>query len=183
MSVTEQPQNHEPQGGAAAMHPGAGTGVDKAQYGLAALLILLGAYTIYDATTLKIGFGDPVGPRVFPYVIGTVSVILGVLLGVATARGDRGEQEAGEDVDLTAGADMVTVLKLIGILVFNIVTVNILGWAITGAVLFAGCAWSLGSRTLIRDIVIGLVLSVGSWYFFYSGLDIPLSPGILDGIL
>jgi hypothetical protein len=24
---------------------------------------------------------------------------------------------------------------------------------------------------------------VGSWYFFYSGLDIPLSPGILDGIL
>lgn len=158
-------------------------GVDAAQYGLAALLLLFGAYTIYDATTLKVGFGDPVGPRVFPYIIGAVMVALGVLLGLATARGDRGEPEEGEDVDLSVRPDMVTVLKLVAILVFNIATIDFLGWAITGAILFAGCAWALGSRTLLRDIVVGVVLSVGSWYFFYSGLDIPLSPGILDGIL
>ena len=158
-------------------------GVDAAQYGLAALLLLFGAYTIYDATTLKVGFGDPVGPRVFPYIIGAVMVALGVLLALATARGDRGEPEEGEDVDLSVRPDMVTVLKLVAILVFNIATIDFLGWAITGAILFAGCAWALGSRTLLRDIVVGVVLSVGSWYFFYSGLDIPLSPGILDGIL
>jgi putative tricarboxylic transport membrane protein len=159
---------------------GADHGIDRAQYGMAALLLALGAYTIYDATTLKVGFADPVGPRVFPYVIGAVMLVLGVLLGLATARG---EPEEGEDVDLTARPDMVTVLKLVGILVFNIATIDFLGWAITGAILFAGCAWALGSRTLLRDIVIGVVLSVGSWYFFYSGLDIPLSPGILDGVL
>jgi putative tricarboxylic transport membrane protein len=158
-------------------------GVDAAQYGMAALLLILGAYTIYDATTLKVGFGDPVGPRVFPYIIGAMMVGLGVLLGLATARGDRGEPEEGEDVDLSTRPDMITVLKLVGILVFNIATIDFLGWAITGAILFAGCAWALGSRTLLRDIVVGVVLSVGSWYFFYSGLDIPLSPGILDGIL
>ena len=158
-------------------------GVDKAQYGMAALLAALGLYTVFDATTLKVGFADPVGPRVFPYVIGSVMVLLGILLAVATARGDRGEPEGGEDVDLDARPDMVTVLKLVGILVFNIATIDFLGWAVTGAILFAGCAWSLGSRTPVRDIVIGVVISVGSWYFFYSGLDIPLSPGILDGIL
>lgn len=163
--------------------PGADPGVDRAQYGLAALLLVLGAYTIYDATTLKVGFADPVGPRVFPYVIGAVMVVLGILLAVATSRGDRGEPEEGEDVDLSAKPDMVTVLKLVAILVFNIATIDFLGWAITGVILFAGCAWALGSRTLLRDLVIGIVLSVGSWYFFYSGLDIPLSPGILDGIL
>jgi putative tricarboxylic transport membrane protein len=27
------------------------------------------------------------------------------------------------------------------------------------------------------------VLAVGSWYFFYVGLDVPLTPGILDGVL
>ena len=58
-----------------------------------------------------------------------------------------------------------------------------LGWAITGGLLFAGCAWALGSRTLVRDLIIGFVLSVASWYFFYVGLGVPLSPGILDGIL
>ena len=35
----------------------------------------------------------------------------------------------------------------------------------------------------ILNVVIGTVMSVGTWYFFYSGLDIPLSPGILDGVL
>ena len=48
---------------------------DLAQLGLAALLVVVGAYTFWEATTLRVGFGDPVGPRVFPYVIGAVTVI------------------------------------------------------------------------------------------------------------
>jgi hypothetical protein len=50
--------------------------------------------------------------------------------------------------------------KLVAILVLNILLVNILGWPITGALLFAGCAWSLGSRTLVRDLLVGAVLAV-----------------------
>jgi putative tricarboxylic transport membrane protein len=156
---------------------------DPAQYGLAAVLTIIGAYTVVDARGLSVGFGDPVGPRVFPYVVGAGMIVLGVLLAVATARGDVGEAEAGEDIDLTAPADWATVGKLVAVLVLNLLLVNVLGWAITGALLFAGCAWALGSRTLVRDLLIGAVLSVGSWYFFYSGLDVPLPPGILDGIL
>ena len=68
-------------------------------------------------------------------------------------------------------------------MVLNLLFVNLLGWAITGALLFAGCAWALGSRTLLRDLIVGAVLSVGYWYFFYVALDVPLAPGILDGIL
>lgn len=157
--------------------------VDKAQYAVAAGLAVVGAYTIYDATTLTVGFGDPVGPRAFPYVIGTVMVLLGVLLAVATARGDVPHAEGGEDVDLTMRADWATVARLLGVLLFTVVTVNWLGWAISGAVLFAGSAWSLGSRTPLRDVLVGAVLSVGSWYGFYVGLDIPLTPGVLDGVL
>ncbi len=57
------------------------TRIDKAQYGVAALLAAVGAYTVYDATTLNVGFGDPVGPRAFPYVIGTVLVGAGRAAG------------------------------------------------------------------------------------------------------
>jgi putative tricarboxylic transport membrane protein len=156
--------------------------VDKAQYGLAAALLLVGLYTIIDARGLAVGFGDPIGPRVFPYLIGTGMIVLSVLLAVATARGDVAHAEAGEDVDLTSPADWVTVGKLLGILVLNILVVNLLGWAVTGALLFAGCAWALGSRTLVRDVLVGAVMSVASWYFFW-GLGVPLPPGILDGIL
>lgn len=157
--------------------------VDRAQYALAAVLLLVGVYTIVDARGLNVGFGDPVGPRVFPYAIGTGMVVLAVLLALATSRGDLPQAEEGEDVDLTTPADWVTVAKLVGILVLNLLLVNVLGWAITGALLFAGCAWALGSRTLLRDVLVGAALSVGTWYFFYVGLGIPLTPGILDGIL
>jgi putative tricarboxylic transport membrane protein len=58
-----------------------------------------------------------------------------------------------------------------------------LGWAITGALMFAGCATVLGSKHYVRNIVIGAILSVTSFYAFYSGLGIPLPAGILDGIL
>jgi putative tricarboxylic transport membrane protein len=157
--------------------------VDRAQYVLAAALAVVGIYTLVDARGLNVGFGDPIGPRVFPYVVGGAMIVLAVVLAVATARGDVAEGEEGEDIDLTTPIDWLTVGKLVGILVLNLLLVNVLGWAITGALLFAGCAWALGSRTLLRDLIVGAVLSVASWYFFYVGLGVPLTPGILDGIL
>lgn len=163
-----------------ATEPGA---IDRAQFGLAGFLALLGGYTVYDASTLDVGFADPVGPRVFPYVTGSALLLLAVLLVVATLRGSRPEADDGEDIDLDTPADWVTVGKLIGVLVFTIATIGVLGWAISGALLFAGAAWALGSTTLVRDVIVGAVMSVGSWYGFYVGLGIPLSPGLLDGIL
>lgn len=168
-SRTSRPHDHAPR--------------DLAQLGLAAVLVLVGAVTLLDASRLDVGFADPVGPRVFPTVIGVGTVVLGVLLAVSALRGGRGEVEGGEDVDLSQGSDWLTVARLVGVLVLTVLTVGWLGWAITGALLFAGAAWSLGSRTLVRDVLVGAVLSVGSWYAFYAGLGIPLSPGLLDGIL
>ena len=156
---------------------------DLAQLGLAAVTAVVGAYTLYDATTLRVGFADPVGPKVFPYVIGAGLLVTSVLLGVSALRGDVPEAEGGEDVDLDVKADWVTVAKLVGIIGITIVTVGFLGWAISGAILFAGATWALGSRTLVRDVIVGCVLSVASWYAFYVGLGIPLSAGILDGVL
>jgi putative tricarboxylic transport membrane protein len=163
--------------------PGEGPRRDLAQLGLAAVTAVVGAYTIYDASTLQVGFADPVGPRIFPYAIGAGLLITSVLLVLAALRGDVPEAEGGEDVDLDVRADWVTVAKLVGIIGVTIATVGFLGWAISGAILFAGSTWALGSRTLVRDVLVGCVLSVASWYAFYVGLGIPLSAGILDGIL
>lgn len=158
--------------------------VDKAQYGLAAFLVAVGAYVVYDASTLPPAFSDqPVQPYAMPYVVGAGLVLLGVLLAIATARGDRPEAEEGEDIDLTQGTDVRTVALLAGVLIVNIALIDFLGWAITGALLFAGAAFALGSRTWVRDIAVGVALSVGTWYGFYVGLGIPIPAGILDGVL
>lgn len=158
--------------------------VDKAQYGLAAFLLAAGAYVLYDATTIGDGFADqPVQPYAFSYVVGAVLVVLAVLLAVATARGDRPEAEDGEDVDLSGGSDWRTVALLGAAFALNIALIDWLGWAITGALLFAGAAAALGSRTHVRDLAIGAALSVLTWYGFYVGLGIPIPAGVLDGIL
>ncbi|NYI46356.1 putative tricarboxylic transport membrane protein [Nocardioides aromaticivorans] len=158
--------------------------VDRAQYGLAGFLVVVGGYVLYDAWSLEPAFADqPVQPYAIPYVVGAGLVVLGILLGIATARGDRPEAEEGEDIDLTQGTDVRTVALLAGVLVVNIALIDLLGWAITGALLFAGSAFALGSRTWVRDLAVGAALSVGTWYGFYVGLGIPIPAGILDGVL
>lgn len=181
MNTTTEP-------GAPAREPGAPTRepalIDKAQYGLAAFLVLAGGYVVYDASTLNEAFSDqPVQPYTLPFVIGGGLVVLGILLAIATARGNRPEAEEGEDIDLTQGTDARTVGLLALVLVGNIVLIEWLGWAITGAFLFAGAATVLGSRNWVRNIAVGIVLSVGSWYGFYVGLGVPIPAGILDGVL
>jgi putative tricarboxylic transport membrane protein len=158
--------------------------VDKAQYGMAAFLVAAGGYVLYDASTLEKAFADqPVQPYALPNVVGAVLVLLGILLGIATARGNRPEAEEGEDVDLSHGTDLRTVGLLVAVLVANIVLIDLLGWAITGALLFAGAAGVLGSRSHVRDLAVGAALSVGTWYGFYVGLGIPIPAGVLDGVL
>ncbi|WP_198539034.1 tripartite tricarboxylate transporter TctB family protein [Mycolicibacterium wolinskyi] len=159
--------------------------VDKAQYLVCLVLVVVGGFLIFDALTLAEGFAkvDPVGPKLFPLVIGIVLIALAVVLAAAIPRGSVGEADAGEDVDPNSPGDWRTVGLLVGLFVLVIVLVEPLGWAITGTLLFAGAATILGNRHYVRNIAIGAVLSVASFYAFYSGLGIPLPAGILDGIL
>ena len=93
------------------------------------------------------------------------------------------KRTAGEDIDPNTPSDWRTVGMLVGLFVATIVLVVPLGWAITGTLLFAGAATILGSKHYLRNILIGAVLALASFYAFYSGLGIPLPAGILDGIL
>lgn len=158
--------------------------VDTAQYGLAAFLAVVGGVIVFDATTLDKGFADqPVQPYAFPFVVGGALIALAVLLAVATARGSVPQADEGEDIDLTVQAEWMTIAKLVAVFVANMLLIGWLGWAISGALLFAGSAYVLGSPAHVRNLAIGFALSLGTWYGFYSGLGIPIPAGILDGVL
>ena len=162
-----------------------GRSVDYAQYIVVAVLALVGAFMIYNGLTLPEGFAkvDPLGPSFFPLVIGIAAIVLAVALAVAIPRGSKGEADAGEDIDPDMPSDWRTVGLLVALFVAMILLVNPLGWVIMGTLFFAGAATVLGSNHYVRNVVIGLVLALASFYAFYSGLGIPLPAGILDGIL
>lgn len=115
--------------------------------------------------------------------VGALLVFLAVLLAVDLLRGGRGEQEGGEDVDLSHGSDWRTVGLLSAVLAFNAAFIDTLGWPLTGAILFFGATFALGGRHLVRTAIIAVLLSIGSWYLFYLGLGIELPVGLLEGVL
>lgn len=152
---------------------------------VALLLLGLGLAVVADANGLQEGLGrnTAIGPKVIPFTVGAGLALIGLLLAVDVLRGGRGEQEAGEDVDLTHGSDWRTVAILAASFVANIVLIERVGWPISGAVLFFGSAYALGSRRTVRDVAIALTLSIGTWYLFVVGLGIDLPVGVLEGIL
>jgi putative tricarboxylic transport membrane protein len=165
--------------------PGGATEQGRSEFGVALFLGALGVLVVVQALLLpesRIARG-PVGPGAIPVVVGTLLVIVSGFLAVDVWRGGRGEPEGGEDVELTGHSDWRTVLLLAAAFVSNALLIESLGWPISGAILFWGSAFALGSRHYIRDAAIAIVLSVGSWYLFALGLGIVLPVGILRGIL
>jgi putative tricarboxylic transport membrane protein len=156
----------------------------RSELGVALLLLVLGGWAVIDALRLQeLANRGPIGPKTVPLVVGGLLVLTAVLLAINVLRGGRGEQEAGEDIDLGHGSDFKTLGLLVAAFVANALLIERLGWPVSGAVLFFGTTYALGGRHLIRMVIISIALSVGTWYLFNLGLDIKLPVGILKGIL
>jgi putative tricarboxylic transport membrane protein len=157
----------------------------RSEYGVALFLAALGLLVIVQALLIpesRIVRG-PVGPAAVPMVVGGLLVVVGIVLALDIRRGGRGEPEGGEDVELTGGSDWQTIAMLAAAFVANALLIEPLGWVFSGAILFWGSAFALGSRHYVRDAVIAFTLSIGSFYLFALGLGIVLPPGVLRGIL
>ena len=165
--------------------PGGTQEQGRSELGVALFLGALGVLVFVQALLLpesRIARG-PVGPAAVPIVVGSLLVVVAGFLAVDVWRGGRGEPEGGEDIELTGSSDWRTIAILVAAFAVNALTIESLGWPISGAILFWGSAFALGSRHYVRNAVISVVLSVGTWYLFYAGLNIKLPPGLLNGIL
>jgi len=156
----------------------------RSEFGVALLLLALGTWAIVDALGLSdLASRGPVSAKTVPIVVGALLIVMAVLLTVDLIRGGRGEQEGGEDVDLSHGSDWKTIGLLVAAFAANALLIERLGWPVSGAILFFGTSYALGSRRLILNALVSVALSVGTWYLFNLTLGIPLPVGILKGIL
>lgn len=145
-------------------------------------VVALGVFTIVDAHSITVPLSsNAVGPRVFPYAVGVALIVAGVAVVLAVLRGEPGDPEGGEDIDVNAPTDWLTLAKVIAGLALHIVLVDRLGWALAGAVLFTVVAWALGANAL-RAAVVGVVLGFVVQAVFVSGLNVNLPGGIFDGV-
>jgi putative tricarboxylic transport membrane protein len=157
----------------------------RSEFAVALLLLALGVLAIVDASRIPTTAGQrgPVGPAAVPIVVGVLLIVMAVLLARDVLRGGHGEAEGGEDVDLSHPSDRPTVLLLAAAFVANVLLIEPAGWPISGAVLFFGAAYALGSRHIVRDVIIAFALSLSTYYLFGQALGIGLPAGVLEGIL
>jgi putative tricarboxylic transport membrane protein len=157
----------------------------RSELGVSLLLAGLGALVLVDASRIPTNFTQrgPVGPAAVPMVVGVALLIIAVLLARDVLRGGHGEAEAGEDIDLSHPSDWRTVLLLVAAFLANLVLIDRVGFPISGAVLFWGAAYALGSRHYLRDPLIALALSIITYLIFSQGLGIGLPGGPLEGVL
>ncbi len=139
----------------------------------AIVLIVLSAtflVGVFDIRSAK-GF-DPAGPRFFPLLVTTAWLLFSIgyliegLRSPKTAKGE-GDRAWFEPVALSA------------LLVLYALLVVPLGYVIATALLFFAAARVLGSRQLVRDIVVSLVLTILVYVAFTRFLDISLPEGVL----
>ena len=137
------------------------------------LVWLYGAWSLPQAATYAV-----VGPGVFPAGIGAGLAVLGVLLLVAVARGERFEPQEAEDADATRAPSRAAFWTTVAAGVIPVFAIRSLGFPIAAALTFALTARAFGSRRLPLDLGVGLLLGIACWILFSRllGLSLPGFP-------
>jgi putative tricarboxylic transport membrane protein len=103
--------------------------------------------------------------------------------GVTSHRADRPAGDPAAPAVPTPGAGglrtLATPALLVAVLIGYVLVLDLLGYILATALAFVACAWVIGSRKLIRDVVIGVLLAVGIYYAFTELLAIRLPAGVL----
>jgi len=152
-------------------------------YWLGLAVAAMGGVWLYDALTLpRQATYAVVGPGVFPALIGAGLVLLGGLLVLAVARGERFEPQDAEDADPDRPPSWTAFALTTLAAALPVVTVKPLGFPLSAAISFALVARAFGSARLWLDGLIGLAIGVGCWLLFARLLGLGL-PGPWPGFL
>lgn len=124
-----------------------------------------------------------VGPRVIPTIIGWGLVVIGLWYAFELLRGQHARPSAdSEDVDISQPPDWITIGGIGAALVAYMLLIERAGFILGSATLFIITAFSMGSRKIVRDIGIGIVIAVAAYIAFSEGLGVRLPQGVLDGL-
>jgi putative tricarboxylic transport membrane protein len=117
------------------------------------------------------------GAHVYPYALAGFLGIVGLLLSFQAATGGFRELADHSDESEKAlpggklGATWITA-GLVGVALL----INLIGFVLAAGLLFACSARGFGSRRPVRDLAIGIALTLPIYWLFNAGLGVSLPP-------
>ena len=122
-----------------------------------------------------------VGPKAVPYVVAGGMTALGAGLVLAALRG--GWSAAIAEV-AEAGPPNLRALGMLGAgLLANIILIGPAGFSLAASAQFVLVAAAFGSRSMARDLLVALPLTLLVWFLFVQGLGVNIGAGLLEGLV
>jgi putative tricarboxylic transport membrane protein len=141
----------------------------------AAIVLLLGAGYLWDALLMEdVTIGDPLGPKVFPVILGVLMAMLGLSLLIRPVDGSPPRP-------LTSSAAYALVLALM--LCAYGLGIEWIGYPVATFLFLLAASRLLGEKSWVAGLVIPLALSLGVFGLFTRVLDIPLPLGWIGKLM
>ncbi|HEY8610332.1 MAG TPA: tripartite tricarboxylate transporter TctB family protein [Roseomonas sp.] len=141
--------------------PSPQAGTPRADLGVGLFVVLLGLLTLYAAWVIPDSpLYAQVGAKAVPYLVGAILVALGAALSAVAARGGwSGELEEA----MAAPPTNWRALGLLGAgLLVQIALIDWLGFVIAATIQYVLVCAAFGSRKPLRDLGIGIVVTLGA---------------------
>jgi putative tricarboxylic transport membrane protein len=135
------------------------------------ILIFGGVYLVEGIRIPPAAFGDPLGARIFPTILGSSMAACGAFLAIQPQ--SRGKQP------VLVRRSFIQVLILCALLLLYAISLPWLGYFLATFLLVWMAARIMGERSFIRGVVISAVFSAGVFFLFSRVLTIPLPLGLL----
>ena len=146
-----------------------------------ALVLLLGAAVFFYAQTFPPMPGQPVGPSLFPSIVGACLAGLGIVLFLSSVRRDAREAVIEPVVWIRRPRMAANFALVIGALIFYAAVVNALGFILT-AVVFLGLLMLAFGVQRARIPPLAVIIALGVHFGFYTLLRVPLPWGLLERV-
>ena len=144
------------------------------------LAAILGVAVIALTRTFPPMHGQPIGPSLFPTLIGTVLIAAGALLIVADAR-RRGGAFLQLDDWMRRPRMRLNFALVLAVLIFYALAVDRLGFILTAVTFLTVLFFAFGVRRG-RVLPVAVAVTLVIHYGFYTLLRVPLPWGVLEVI-
>lgn len=147
------------------------------------LSIALGLfYTITAMLLPKMTLGDKLGPKVFPYVVGTIAIITGIALLLQDRNPAKKSKKAEFGfVKYKSVWIRIALISIAGI-VFGLI-IDSVGYMLSTAAFMFVVSILINKKRYVQNLIIAVLFAVITYFVFAVALKLSLPRGFLEQLL
>ena len=146
-------------------------------------LFLLGGLVFWDTWRTELpAFNLTVSPKLFPYVIASLLMLLSAVLFISVLRGNIAQPEGVEPGESIEKTDLKTFGIVLASLFLYLLLIERAGFIIAASLTFFGVTVAFDNKKHIRAAVFGTLFITVIYFSFTRFLNVQLPAGIFKGL-